>query len=174
MCNHTNREERIHENSQRRERSKKGVSTPVSGHRGLPIPLIVVFVFLPRIDVFEPTWRLQKSRCVKNVRWWPMAIAGSGHQRDGWDSWPAAICAQDLGLPSTNPAIVAIGEQVEERAGIELSQVDDGVLSRWVPHLAETVSNCALNTQRECRPLDLSLPWEWWLVAWLVLLLFQI
>ena len=95
-----------------------------------------------------------------------MAIAGSGHQRDGWDSWPAAICAQDLGLPSTNPAIVAIGEQVEERAGIELSQVDDGVLSRWVPHLAETVSNCALNTQRECRPLDLSLPWEWWLVAW--------
>ena len=61
---------------------------------------------------------------------------------DSWQ-WPperwlgflasSHLCPGSGTLPATNPAIVAIGEQVEERAGIELSQVDDGVLSRWVP-----------------------------------------
>ena len=157
MCNHTNRDGGIRENSRRRERSKKatGGLTPVSGHCGVvAIPLIVchrpsMCLFF---SVFDPSRRLE--RCVKNVRWWPMAMGGSGHER--WLGFQA-IWTQDLGSGGINQSCRChrrAGEQ--ESAGVRarelLSQVDS-----YIPLGATTwrleVSNRDLNTQREWQPL---------------------
>ena len=161
MCNHTNRDGGIRENSRRRERSKKatGGLTPVSGHCGVvAIPLIVCH--RPSMclfsSVFEPSRRLQ--RCVKNVRWWPMAMGGSGHER--WLGFQA-IWTQDLGYGGINQSCRChrrAGEQESRRAGGRACHGRAQPGGRCSIPLGATtwrleVSNRDLNTQREWQPL---------------------
>ena len=116
-------------------------------------------------SVFEPRRRLQ--RCVKNVRWWAMAMGGSGHLEmvgipNHLDPRSGDQCHQPI-LPLPSMA----GEQVEERAIELFSQVDAALYPAGSHHLAAVGEQSRLEypermaTIRPGKVIEV-LPWEWW------------
>ena len=129
--------------------------------------------FRPGISVFEPRWRLQKQRSVKNVRWWPMAMFGSGQKR-----LSGFLTSSHLDLRSGETAAIDQSCRCHRRAGgracRRAAQPGGWPLSRWVlppggspPRDCEQLRLEYPERMPTIRPSKvIGLPWDWWRFAW--------